>query len=211
MEEFGAECKQCVKMELNGNEVDRIDETEWIERRKHEIILQKYRQNTQRLIKEFQLKIQQQNQQIRLLAKEVKRQKFIIDTFANGSIETLTLESHEPQPQIVADHSTTRNVQTVLPNPEATTIIYLNDSDVDNLNNGYQNVKVKSDSQPKRFQVKPKINRIHKIENTRKKSSLVAIQIQPNLRNSTNACVCDECNKTMSSRRVLAVCIFTVI
>lgn len=189
-------------MELSGNELNQIDETEWIERRKHELILRKYRQNTQRLFKEFQLKIQ-------LLTKEVKRQQFIIDTFANKSIETL--DSHEPQPQTVAD-SSTKIVEILEPDSEPTTIIYLDGLDVDSFNSGYQCIEVDSDSvQPKSFQMKPKIDKNHKIEKTHNNpSSLVSIQIQPNLRDSTNVYVCDECNKIMSSRRVLAVCIHNI-
>lgn len=195
----------CVKMELNGDELNQIDETDWIERRKHDLILRKYRQNTQRLVKEFQMKIQQQNHQIQQLAKEVKRQKFIIDTFTNKTIETL--DCHEPQHQIVAD--STEYVEAIAPDTEPTTIIYLDAIDVDTLNQGYQNIEVKSEIQPVQYQTKPKINRVIKNENSNKKlsSKLVSIQIQPNLRNSTNLYVCDECNKTMSSRRVLAVCI----
>lgn len=192
-------------MELNGDELNQIDEVDWIERRKHDLILRKYRQNTQRLVKEFQMKIQQQNHQIQQLAKEVKRQKFIIDTFTNKTIETL--DCHEPQHQIVAD--STEYVEAIAPDTEPTTIIYLDAIDVDTLNQSYQNIEVKSEVQPVQYQTKPKINRVIKNENSNKKlsSKLVSIQIQPNLRNSTNVYVCDECNKTMSSRRVLAVCI----
>lgn len=195
----------CVKMELNGDELNQIDETVWIERRKHDLILRKYRQNTQRLVKEFQLKIQQQNQQIQQLTKEVKRQKFIIDTFTNKTIETL--DYHEPQHQFIAD--STECIETIEPDTEPTTIIYLDAIDVDTLNQDYQNIQVNSDVQPQEHQTKRKIDRMVKTENTSKKLSLVSIQIQPNLRNSTNVYVCDECNKAMSSRRVLAVCSHT--
>lgn len=191
----------CVKMELNCDGLSQIDETEWIKRRKHELILRKYRQNTQRLVKEFQMKIQQQSNQIQQLAKEVKRQKFIIDTFTNKTIETL--DCHEPQQQIVAD--STEYVEAIAQDTEPTTIIYLDAIDVDTLNQGYQNIEVKSEVQPQRYHIKPKINRAIKNESANKKVSLLSIQIQPNLRDSTNVYVCDECNKTMSSRRVLAV------
>lgn len=197
----------CVKMETNGDELNQIDETDWIERRKHDLILRKYRQNTQRLVKEFQMKILQQNHQIQQLAKEVKRQKFIIDTFTNKTIETL--DCHQPQHQIVAD--STEYVEAIAPETEPTTIIYLDAIDVDTLNQGYQNIEVKSEVQPKQYQTKPKINRVIKNENPNKKLSLVSIQIQPNLRNPSNVYVCDECNKTMSSRRVLAVCVLVYL
>lgn len=197
----------CVKMESNGDQLNQIDEMDWIERRKHDLILRKYRQNTQRLVKEFQMKIQQQNLQIQQLAKEVKRQKFIIDTFTNKTIETL--DCHEPQHQIVAD--STEYVEAIAPDTEPTTIIYLDAIDVGTMNQGYRNIEVKSEAQPVQYQTKPKINRIIKNESANKKVSLVSIQIQPNLRNSTNVYVCEECNKTMSSRRVLAVCIFEAI
>lgn len=189
-------------MESSGDELNQIDGMEWIERHKHDLILRKYRQNTQRLVKEFQMKIQQQNHQIQQLTKEVKRQKFIIDTFTNETIEKL--ECHEPERQIVAD--STECIETIVPDNEPTTIIYLDAIDVDTLNRGYQNIEVNSHIQPKQFQTKQKINRIHETKNTNKKLSLVSIQIQPNLRDSTNIYICDECNKTMSSRRVLAVC-----
>lgn len=189
-------------MQLSGDELNQIDETEWIERRKHDLILRKYRQNTQRLVKEFQSKIQQQNHQIQQLTKEVKRQKFIIDTFTNKTIETL--DCHEAQQQIVAD--STEFVESIVPDNEPTTIIYLDAIDVDTLNQGNQNIEVNSHIQPDQIQTKRKIHRTHKTENTNKKLSLVSIQIQPNLRDSTNIYICDECNKTMSSRRVLAVC-----
>lgn len=189
-------------MEISGYELDQIDETDWIERRRHDLILQKYRQNTQRLVKEFQKRIKQQNQQIQKLTKEVKRQKFIIDTFTNKSIETA--DSHEPpQQQIVADNK--KYGEFVEPHSEPTTIIYLDAIDVDTLNQNYQNIEVDSCVvQPKRLQ---QVERKIKTENTHKKLSVVSIQIQPNLQNSSNVHICDECNKTMSSRRVLAVCI----
>lgn len=193
----------CVKMELNGNELNQMDDTDWIERRKHDLILRKYRQNTQRLVKEYQLKIQQQNHQIQQLTKEMKRQQFIIDTFTKKTIETL--DCHESQQPIIAD--STECVETIAPDTEPTTIIYLDAIDVvDTLNQGYQHIEVNSDVQPEQYQTKRKIDRIIKTENTNKKLSLVSIQIQPNLRNTTNVYICDECNKSMSSRRVLAVC-----
>lgn len=192
----------CVNMESNRNELNQIDETDWIERRKHDLILRKYRQNTQRLVKEFQMKIQQQNHQIQQLTKEVKRQKFIIDTFTNKTVDTL--DYHESEQQIIAD--STDCVETITPDAEPTTIIYLDAIDVDTMNPSYQNIELNSNVQPVQYQRKRKIDRIIKTENTNKKLSLVSIQIQPNLRNSTNVYVCDECNKTMSSRRVLAVC-----
>lgn len=189
-------------MELSCDELNQIDETEWIERHKHDLILRKYRQSTQRLVREFQLKIQQQSHQIQQLTKEVKRQKFIIDTFTNKTIETL--DCHEaPQQQIVAD--STEYVETIAQDTEPTTIIYLDAIEVDTLNQGYQNIEVNSHIQPEPPQTKPKIERIRKPESTNKKLSLVSIQIQPNLRDSTNIYICDECHKTMSSRRVLAV------
>lgn len=194
-------------MDLCGDddELNQIDETEWIARQQHEMILRKYRQKTQRLVKEFQMKIQQQNRHIRQLTQEVERQKFIIDTFANEPIDASDI--HETQQTIVAD--STRCVELIEPDLKPTTIIYLDSIDVDNRNRGCQTIKVGNDAvqYPKHYQTARKINTNRHTESTNKKLSLVSIQIQPNLRDSTNVHICDECNKTMSSRRVLAVCI----
>lgn len=185
------------------DELVEIDETEWIERRRHELILRKYRQNTQRLVKELQIRIQQQNVQIQQLAKEVKRQKVVIDTFENET----TKASDDTQHQIVADN--TRCVEFIKVDSKPTTIIYLDSADVDNGNQAYQSIEVKCDNvhgNTKPYQTKRKIDTNQKSDSTNnKKLSLVSIQIQPNLRDATNVYVCDECNKTMSSRRVLAV------
>lgn len=195
-------------MESNDEEFNQSDETEWIERDKHELILRKYRLNTQRLLKEYQTKIQQQNHRIEMLTKKVKRQKFIIDTFANESIETLDnnqmLEKTADRPVHI------ENAYTLLesePEPEPETLIYI-DAEEQSLSN--QIIKIERDTSlsPNEVNVLPKINGFHRTQNVRKKPSLVSIQIQPNIPDSDNVYVCDVCNKTMSSRRVLVVNIF---
>lgn len=192
-------------MELCGAELIQIDETEWIERRRHELILKKYRQNTQRLVKELQLRIQQQNHQVQQLTKEVKRQKFIIDLFTTESSKTADIQ--EAQHQIV--NNDTRCIELFEPDAEPATIIYLDALDVNNESDGYQTAEANRVVAPhaKSYQTKRKIETTQKTDSTNKKLSLVSIQIQPNVCDATTIHVCDECNKTMSSRRVLAVCI----
>lgn len=190
-------------METNDDEIIEQNEIEWIEKRKHDLILRKYRLNTQRLIKEYQTKIQQQNRQIELLMKEMKRQKFIIDTFANVNNETVdnTIQSK------------TNGISRIETDSESEPILY---SIVDETKHeGHKNAKeqiVNSFSQNQNGrEIRKMRHRINRIEIERMKPSLVSIEIQPNIQpknqNSTNIYICDECNKTMSSRRVLAVCI----
>lgn len=202
-------------MESNDEEFNQSDETEWIERDKHELILRKYRLNTQRILKEYQTKIQQQNQRIEMLTKKVKRQKFIIDTFADKSIETL---DNNQMLRKTADRPVhIENVYTIPESepepeqePEQETLIYI-DAEEQSLSN--QIIKIERDislspHHPKEVDELPKVNGFHRTQNVRKKPSLVSIQIQPNIPDSDNVYVCDECNKTMSSRRVLVVIIF---
>lgn len=182
---------------MSDDETKIRNETEMIERKNHDLILRKYRLNTQRLIKEYQTKIQQQNRQIELLMREVKRQKFIIDTFSNVNNETLEITTQSEE----ANKNT--HIECDL---ETEAILYAKPSD------RHQNAKEKHvisfNSPSQRSRIHTKTIR-HKIE--RQKLSLVSIDIQPNIQpkkhSSTDAYICDECNKTMSSRRVLAVCI----
>lgn len=187
-------------MEIDENEIIQQDETEWIERSKHDFILRKYRLNTQRLIKEYQTKIQRKNRQIEVLVKEVKRQQFIIDTFSNDG------PSVSPRAPIENDKNGT------VSDSEMETITY---ADVEcqptkakyakgNVSNLCGMIK------PRITYTKSNQNCANKqTEIARIKPSLVSIQIQPHIRPNipplTNFYICDQCNKTMSSRRVLAV------
>ncbi|XP_055295917.1 zinc finger protein 62-like [Sitodiplosis mosellana] len=178
------------------------NERELIERKKHELILRKYRLNTQRLIKEYQTKIQQQNRQIEMLMKEVKRQKFIIDTFANVNMETVDISTQSER--------SNENAKIEI-DSELEAIFYSNNktkqSDRENANEKHVNL-CNSPSQRERLDTKTMGHKIERIDIERKKSSLVSIEIQPNIQpkinSSTNVYICDECNKAMSSRRVLA-------
>lgn len=187
-------------MEIDENEIIQQDETEWIARSKHDLILRKYRLNTQRLIKEYQTKIQQKNRQIEQLVKEVKRQQFVIDTLSNNEMSALPQTSIENEKNGKVSDS------------EMETIIY---ADVES-----QPTKAKyakENGSNLRTIIKPRVtytkssrNRaINQTEIVRKKPSLVSIQIQPHIRPNipplTNFYICDQCNKKMSSRRVLAV------
>lgn len=188
-------------METNDDEIIEENEIEWIEKQKHDLILRKYRLNTQRLIKEYQTKIQQQNRQIKLLMKEMKRQKFIIDTFANVNNDTVDNTTHSQK---------TNGISRIETDSEPEPILY---SIVDETK--HENAKKKIvnsfNQNQNRREIRKMRHRINRIEIERKKPSLVSIEIQPNIQpknqNLTNIYICDECNKTMSSRRVLAVCI----
>lgn len=191
-------------METNDDEIIEQNEIEWIEKRKHDLILRKYRLNTQRLIKEYQTKIQQQNRQIELLMKEMKRQKFIIDTFANVNNETVDNTTQSQK---------TNGILRIETDSESEPILYSIVDETkheDHKNSKQQIVNTFSENQNGR-EVRKTRNRINRIEIERMKPSLVSIEIQPNIQpknqNLTNIYICDECNKTMSSRRVLAVCI----
>lgn len=187
-------------MESSEEEFIQPDEVEWIERQKHELILRKYRLNTQRIMREYQEKIQQQNREIETLKKEVKRQKFIIDTFANETNETVQ-NAMPPSLHIEAISLKTEEITDLDPDAD----LYL-ESDVPNLGH---NVKVESDEnsldETEQEEEYTKSTNGSRPENARKKSSLLSIQIQPNIH--TDIYICDECNKTMSSRRVLVVCL----
>lgn len=185
-------------MARNENKIIQQDETEWIDRQKHNLILRKYRLNTQRLIKEYEKKIQQQNRKIELLLKEVKRQKFIIDTFSNGNNETAYDETLPQNTNGYGQNDITSDTE-----PEA--ILHPHSE-----TQGFiQNTKEKQEQKNKRTKIKRNV--LDRIRNERKKTSLVSIEIQPqferNIQSLTNVYICDDCNKTMSSRRVLAVCI----
>lgn len=185
-------------MESSDEELNQPDEVEWIERQKHELILRKYRLNTQRIIREYQEKIQQQNREIETLKKEVKRQKFIIDTFANETNETVQ-DTTPPSLQIEAISLKTDPTADL----ESESVLYL-ESDVPNLGH---NVKVENDESSldatEQEEEYTKTINGSRPETTLKKSSLLSIQIQPNVH--TDIYICDECNKPMSSRRVLVV------
>ena len=182
------------------------NEMELIDRKEHELILRKCRLSTQRLIKEYQTKIQQQNRQIELLMKEVKRQKGVIDTLTNvnNRIVSTSIQSEK-----------SNEIETDL---ELDTIFYSNSKIKPS---SHKNAKEKrvisfnSSNQHARMNTKTIEYRIERSDVQRKKPSLVSIEIQPNIQakihNSTNVHTCDECNKQMSSRRVLAVCILEMI
>lgn len=186
-------------MELNENEIIEQDETEWIERRKHDLILRKCRLNAQRLIKEYQTKIQQKNRQIELLVKEVKRQKFIIDTFSkNGTSSSQTTIENEKN-GTVSDSE-------VMP------IAYA-DNEIQHSLPKYAKENSSNSCSPTKQRIgytKMSANCVNRrTEVVRKKPSLLSIQIQPYIKSNNpslaNSYSCDVCNKTMSSRRVLAV------
>lgn len=192
-------------METNDDAIIEQSNIEWIERRKHDLILRKYRLSTQRLIKEYQTKIQQQNRQIEVLMKEVKRQKFIIDTFTNENNET----------NITSQHTNGNSKNEIDSEPE--TILYTNNIEVKH--SSHKNTKEKNGNsfnsgQHEREHTKTMRHRIDRIGIERKKPSLVSIEIQPNIQPKihtlTNIYICEECNKPMSSRRVLAVCVFKI-
>lgn len=194
-------------METNDDEIIEQNGIEWIEKRKHDLIFRKYRLNTQQLIKEYQTKIQQQNRQIEMLMKEVKRQKFIIDTFSNENNETIDITTH---PQTINGYSKNESDS----EPEA--ILFTNNGTE---HSGHKNAKEMSDDsfstiQHERLHTKTMRPGIDRTEIERKKPSLLSIEILPNIQpkihNLTNIYICDECNKPMSSRRVLAVRIFRI-
>lgn len=195
-------------MEINDKEICDPNEIEWIEKRKHDLILRKYRLSTQRLIKEYQTKIQQQNRQIEMLMKEVKRQKFIIDTFANESNETT---------DIIALPQKINGISKIETDSEQE-ILYTN---IEIKHSGLKDAKEKTvntsnTSQIERVHASNTIrHRKNRTEIVRRKPSLVSIEIQPNIQpknqSLTNIYVCDQCNKPMSSRRVLAVCAFAIV
>lgn len=190
---------------------DEINETEWIERKTHASILRKYRHKTQRLLKEYQVKIQRQNQEIATLRKEVKRQQFIIDTFANETIEHL--DNNLTTQKIPDEFMINENVypkydceqeQEIDLECEPNTLTCFNSDEHVFVE---QMIKVQKESLSSPHQSnQPKSNGFHRNENVPKKSSLVSIQIQPNIHDTDDVYVCDECNKIMSSRRVLVVC-----
>lgn len=198
-------------MEVCDNELNEFDEIEWIERQKHEIILRKYRLNTQRLIKQYQTRIQFQNKQIQALKREVKRQKFIIDTFANETFDQLdnnVMLQKTADSSVIIENSFPKYESEVEQEEEPDTLTYLHSVEP---NFKEQMIKVERhcSSSPritKPINVLPKINGFHRTEITNAKPSLISIQIQPDIQDADNNHVCDECNKTMSSRRVLVVC-----
>lgn len=180
-------------METNEEEVIQAEETVWIERRTHERVLRKYRLNTQRLIREYETKIQQQNRQIEKLMKEVKRQKSIIDNSINDNDKTINRRKKQ---QKIDDAQIQEEF----------------DAEVDTF--AYPRIKMleitKDKNQNSLGFNRREITHTRRITNRRhetetKKPSLISIHIQPNLQHLTNAYICDQCNKTMSSRRVLAV------
>lgn len=154
----------------------------------------------QQLINEYQTKIQQQNRQIEILMKEVKSQKFIIDTFANPNDETIDITTQSKN----ADKNSKIETDS---EPEA--ILYTN---IETKHSSHENAKGKSVNS---LHTETMMHRIDRSEIERKKTSVVSIKIHPNIQrkiqNLTNIYICDECNKKMSSRRVLAVCISELI
>lgn len=185
------------------------NEMELIDRKEHELILRKCRLSTQRLIKEYQTKIQQQNRQIELLMKEVKRQKAVIDTLTkvnNGTVTT-TIRSDK-----------SNEVEKIETDLELDAIFYSNNKIKPS---SHKTAKEKHVNSFSSLSHRPRIHtktiecRIERSDVQRKKTSLVSIEIQPNIQakiqNSTNVYTCDECNKQMSSRRVLAVCILEMM
>lgn len=180
-------------MEANDDEIIQLEETEWIERSEHDLILRKNRLNTQRLIKEFQAKIQRQNQQIELLMKEVRRQKVLIDTFTN--------EDNECVENTPDTHSNGINATGLTDNVVIHPKIQIRPAAIKSTN-GLKTHLLKPIAKEIR-RVKPIQCRRPEVE--RKKPSLLSIHIQPNFQHLTNIYACDECNKAMSSRRVLAV------
>lgn len=178
-------------MEIIDEELIQADETEWIERRTHELILQKYRQSTQRLIKEYKNRMQQQNRKIEFLMKEVKRQKNIIDNIENGNNGFLVQNTF-----IGSKMEETSDLELEASSyPETETLIKTK----------VTNKKSQHFHHPKITYKRTINNNGHAMQSQNKKTSLLSIQIQPNIQHSTNAFNCDQCNKSMSSRRVLAV------
>lgn len=202
-------------MEVCDNDMNQFDEIEWIERQKHELILRKYRLNTQRLIKEYQTRIQFQNKQIQALKREVKRQKFIIDTFANETIAQLdndvTLQK-TADGRVIIENAFPKFESELEQEEEPETLTYLHSVEPSFAD---QIIKIERDesSSPRittPINVLPKLNGFHRSEIMESKPSLISIQIQPDIQEADiqdpDNYVCDECNKTMSSRRVLVVC-----
>lgn len=195
-------------MGTSDEELNQPNEMEWIERRTHEMILRKYRLKALRIIKEFQSKIQQQRQHIETLAKEVTRQKFIIDTFENEPIEML--DNNESLQKLI---NSSRSGEMFKCNKETETemdsLIYL-DTAVHRLNDDNHQRKDQTDTpklivEPEDYQIPAKTKKLRKSENSYRKPSLLSIHIQPNMQKLNNSHICDVCNKPMSSRRVLAV------
>lgn len=180
-------------METTEDEIIQQDDTDWIERRKHDLILRKNRLSTQRLIKEYQNQIQKQNHQIDLLMKEVKRKQFIIDTFANGNDETIQNAT------TISPKSNRNSSVDIVCDSEPEAIFFPNHN-----NSSHKKTKEKTTNS-----IRNETVLITTKTNKRKKSSLLSIQIQPHnpakIGNLSNVYICDECNKPMSSRRVLAV------
>lgn len=185
-------------METSGDIIIQKDEIEWIERQKHNLILRTYRLNTQRLIKEYELKIQQQNRKIEFLLKEVKRQKFIIDTFSNENNGNIHNES---LPEI-----SNGIIKNDIESDSELEEIFHPDTKFHGLS--HENAKSKYIQE----NICKKINKndLDRTEIERKNTSLLSIEIKPqyqcNIQPLVNVYICDECNKTVSSRRVLAVC-----
>lgn len=183
-------------METNEEDFFQTDETEWIERQTHERILRKHRQNTQRLIKEFQTQIQQQNRKIEILMKEVKRQKSIINTCScennnNESLNSTKVEQKNESSKI--EETSDLELETYV-YPETKMLIKTKDQNQNSPNFNHLKIAYKRTT-----------NNGHAVKTQRKKSALLSIHIQPNIQHSTNVYICDQCNKKMSSRRVLAV------
>lgn len=185
-------------MEINVNEIIQQDD-DWIERRKHDLILRKYRLNAQRLIKEYQSKIQQKNRQIELLVKEVKRQKFVIETFSKNGTSSAQATIENEKNGMVSDSEiepipyTDTGIQHTIPK-------YAKEKSSNSCGVTKQRITY----------TKSTANCVNRrVEVPRKKPSLVSIQIQPYIKSNNpslaNLYSCDVCNKTMSSRRVLAV------
>lgn len=187
-------------METSEHVVIQKDKTEWIERHKHNLILRKYRLNTQRLIKEYELKIQQQNCKIEFLLKEVKRQKFIIDTFSNGNNENNIHNESLPE---ISNGNTKNNV---LSESEPEDILY---PETRIQSSSHENAKEKYIQE--NTHKKTNKNDLDRKVIERKKTSLLSIEIKPQFQRNINVIppvkdyICDECNKKVSSRRVLAV------
>lgn len=185
------------------------NEMELIDRKEHGLILRKCRLSMQRLIKEYQTKIQQQNRKIELLMKEVKKQKRVIDTLTNVNIRPVTTSIQSEKSNEI------EKIETEL---ELNTIFCSNNIIKSSIHKNAKEKRVNpfnSTNQRARMHTKKIEYGIEQSDVHRKKPSLVSIEIQPNIqakiRNSTNVYTCDECNKQMSSRRVLAVCILEMI
>lgn len=186
-------------MELSEEELDQPNETEWIERRAHDLILRKYRLNTQRLIKEYQNQIQKQNEKIEMLMKQVKRQKCIINScsFTNKNGKTISTKTLPRLESSKMEETSDLELETYHPETE---ILIETKAEAKDKNQNLLKLK----RQPIVHKTTINNRRIAtQIEN--KKPSLVSIHIQPNLQHSTSVYICDQCNKSMSSRRVLAV------